>query len=198
MKILIAILIGLFILSCSEKNPSFQETENDPSIYDTFDLPLDTLALLKMMDIPLEAYHDTVIPFYEIDTFELIYQMYACDCQRWIEIDEYEKSVDTNNTQYYHLDVSEHGFFIKAAFEEVELHPDLYNSGNKIKFIGYWEEDPDYYTQSSIPTKKRVLTYFGYEVIKPARVWGPQYWTGMTELPSDTLELSMASQLTIR
>ena len=198
MKTLIAFIIVFCFLACKSETKENIEDLKEPGIYDTFDLPLDTLALLKMMNIPLSAYHDTIIPHYDIDTFELIYQMYACDCQRWIEVEEYERSIDTNNTEYYHLDVSEHGFFIKADFKEIELHPDILYHGNTVKFFAYWEEDPHYYTQSLIPTKKRVLTYFGYEVIKPAKIWGPLYYSGETELPSDTVEMINRSQLTIQ
>ncbi|MFT4602265.1 MAG: hypothetical protein ACI857_002451 [Arenicella sp.] len=198
MKLSLLCIIGCFLISCSSNEAPTPSEPKDPSIRDTFDLPLDTLAILDMMDIPLSAYHDTILADYELDTFDLIYQMYACDCQRWIEVEEYDKSIDTKNTEYYHLDVSEHGFFIKPAFHDVEIHPDIHYQGNKIRFIGYWEEDPDYYTQSLIPTKKRVLTYFGYEVIKPVRVWGPKYHSGETELPNGTEEMINTSQLTIR
>ena len=144
MKFIFILSLVCTLLACNEESASVSESISEPSIRDTFDLPLDTLAILEMMDISLTQYHDTIFADYDIDTFDLIYQMYACDCQRWIEIEEYEKSVDTNNTEYYHLDVSEHGFFLKAAFHDIELHPDLHMHGNKIKFFGYWEEDPDY------------------------------------------------------
>jgi hypothetical protein len=144
MKLSLLCIIGCFLISCSSNEAPTPSEPKDPSIRDTFDLPLDTLAILDMMDIPLSAYHDTILADYELDTFDLIYQMYACDCQRWIEVEEYDKSIDSKNTEYYHLVVSEHGFFIKPAFMMLrfiqtyitkEIKFDLLAIGKKIQTI---------------------------------------------------------------
>ena len=190
-------LVGL-IFSCGEEVKSSVSKNEEPSIYDTFNLPLDTAAIIEMMAIPLSAHHDTLLTPHKLDTFDLIYMQYACDCQQWVEYQEYIRSEDTSNTSYYHLDTDQYGFFIKPAFHDIKINDNIFKSRNRVKFVGYWEEDPDYYTQSEIPVYKKVLTYFGYEIVRPFTVYGPLYHTRETQIPSDPEELILRSEIYFR
>lgn len=187
-------LVGL-IFSCGEEVKSVVSKNEEPNINDTFNLPLDTAAIIEMMALPLSAHHDTLLTSHKLDTLDLIYMQYACDCQQWVDYSARYNDSDSSESNPIPVDVNVSGYFAHPADPSVAIPDDLHRAGNRFLLYGTWEERPEYKTQSLIPTYKRVLTYYGYEVIKPAKMWGPLYHTGERQIPSDPEELILRSEI---
>lgn len=88
--------------------------------------------------------------------------------------------------------------FQGAADETVKIPDDFYSLNNRIRIIGTVEDDSKYYTESMIPNPKQVITYYSYEILKPANVYGPLYYSGQKELPDDTTEVILRSHIEIK
>jgi hypothetical protein len=120
------------------------------------------------------AYHD--LP---LDTFELTYGM--CDCPDW---HDYTKGdIDCRECTE---------FYIEPADPSLQLPESFHVNGNTVRFYGvlipgfnlpqgrqFTTPDPEPWT---------VVRYYGYEVLHPYKVWGPQW--KMFQAEGDTLSIS--------
>ena len=112
-----------------------------------------------------------------LDTFELSYSM--CDCPDWI--DRSKLGLDCKECS---------DFYVEPADPSLEFPLEFFVSGNTVRFYGvripgfglpagrkFTVPDPPAWT---------VIRYYGYEVIRPYKIWGPE----MKEFqePDDTLE----------
>ena len=173
---------------------------------DTFDLPLDTLAILDSMNLQLSYKVNGIDTIPNLDTFELRYMAYACDCQNWVDIEMYEayenkdeEVYGEDSIGYYGFNTDDFGYFLREGENVMSIEDFSYTPHSRIRFFGKVQDEPDYYTQSEIPQRKQVITYYGYEVILPLTVYGPYYDTGEFETPSDTsVTMVRRMSLTIR
>ncbi len=101
-----------------------------------------------------------------IDTLELSYIFFACDCPNWLD--------DSMKTRYHKGDHSfpqPEGYYLEPTSLSVRIDERLHFDGNKIRVIGYLRSNhglPD--TEQFItdhPPMGNVLCYFSWEVIKP-------------------------------
>lgn len=199
--IILGVGIGVFsFVSCHEQ---VQEKElrnkkertsvvayND-EVRDTLYLPLDTLAILKQMDISLSKSLPRVEDSLDLDTFYLNHVGYACDCQQWVVSADYYDTIST-------FDLGESGYFIHPFNEEVELDEHLWAFNNRVRFIGKSHVDNTYRNDSEVTVKKQIFVYYAYEVILPSKIYGPLYHTGLKEVPSAEEEMINSSVLEIK
>jgi len=146
----IIIYIAVFLWSC--QNNSRQATENNNSICEkdeTFLIDSDTTPGLKN----------------KIDTLELIYMQYACDCPQWVILQEHDKI--TKSYPYDQRELDKFSFYIEPATQSLELPEELYESGKIIKLIGKeyigtgYPQNPKFMDPN--PPKGRVFRYYSYE-----------------------------------
>lgn len=194
--------ISLQLISCcnsSEKAPGHNKN-NYSSVEDTLFLPFDTARVLKLYDIKLEVNElnklkNEIVPGLEsnLDTLELTYQHFACDCPNWCDVSRAPVDPEPSMSPLYR-------YYIEPASLNLNLTPHI--SQCRVRLIGrhYAENglpknvqftDPD-------PTTGNVFRYYAYEILLPSVIWGPLCHTGKREIPSDPEELIMATQLTIK
>jgi hypothetical protein len=101
-----------------------------------------------------------------IDTLEVIYMQYACDCPQWLE--------DSVHKRYYgegKYELPAVGYYLEPSSSKYAIEPDLCLALNKFRVIGYQRSafglpnTGEFMTDH--PPKGRVFVYFKWEVIKP-------------------------------
>jgi hypothetical protein len=158
------------------------------NLQDTFHLPLDTSAIIDLLNITLK---DEVTYFDEVkDTLieiEVVAPQFACDCQNWVT-DEYWKTKD----------LGKYGYFIEPADSSIQLNEHVGVFRNRVKLIGRYRFENDLRLNTHLSDTIRVFTYYAYEVLLPIRVYGPLYYSGKTELPNDDEEMVVRAVIEIR
>lgn len=157
MKQLLILLFSLvFLLSC-RNNPK-QDLEDK--------------CLITMKDGTILIDYDTKTGLKnELDTLELIYIQYACDCPQWVILKEYERI--TASYPYDQIELNKYSFYIEPAVSEIKIPDDVFLAKNKIRLIGKeyvsngYPKDPDFMDPN--PPKGRVFRYYSYEILKPFR-----------------------------
>ena len=186
------VLIPLLFIIQSCQNSEVPSNENltnsELTLRDTFEFPLDTAKIISMMNLKtndqiseFDLYADT------LDTIILKSGNFACDCQDWI-MEEYDSSHN----------LGRHGYFIQPFNEEIELSSDFGVFDNHIRLIGTSFFDNDRHLNTKLSDTIRVFKYYAYEVLLPAKVYGPLHHTGKTELPSSSEELIQRSVITLK
>lgn len=116
----------------------------------------------------------------ELDTFELTYGM--CDCPDW---HDYTKGdIDCRECTE---------FYVEPADAGLQFPSEFFVSGNTVRFYGKLipgfnlPQNREFTTPN--PEPWTVIRYYGYEVVRPYKVWGPK----MKEFqePADTLTYSV-------
>lgn len=120
----------------------------------------------------------------KIDTLELTYIAYACECASWVVAEEFEKNYKNNypdgenpSDNFKKFNLTEYGYYIEPATEDIALPEYLIWTGNKITFLGRFfkgkrkggSDEPSW-------TKKeeyKVFKYYGYKMHRPYEVLGP-------------------------
>lgn len=195
-------VISLQLTSCynsSEKAPTHNKNKY-ASVEDTLFLPFDTARVLKLYNIKLEVnelnkLENEIVSGLEsnLDTLELTYQHFACDCPNWCDVSQAPTDPGTSMSAPYR-------YYIEPASLNLNLTPRIRNC--RIRLIGrhYAENGLPKHVQFTDPnpTKGNVFRYYAYEIISPLVIWGPYYHTGKREIPSDPEELIIPTQLTIK
>lgn len=163
------------------------------SVKDTLYLPFDTSTVISMLNM-----EESLLPGRNImdslDTLELVYMAYACDCPDWVTpgMDDLPSSDTAVMNKSYYI---EHG--------SNKLNERFFVAGNRVRFFGRLRSEQDW-PQDAVftsmnPSKGKVFTYYGFEVLRPATVWGPYYHTGdsVTEY-GRSMELIAATKLILR
>jgi hypothetical protein len=160
-SLLSAFIITLSLTSCSDSTHDYKNG-------DTIFFP-DTTAFLRSWKMNEKVFRDEVYiadaAYQELplDTLELTYGM--CDCPDW---HDYTKGdIDCRECTE---------FYIEAADASLQLPDAFLVNGNTVRFYGvlipgfnlpqnraFTTPDPEPWT---------VLRYYGYEVVKPYKVWG--------------------------
>ncbi|HPB02382.1 MAG TPA: hypothetical protein PLZ67_05455 [Bacteroidales bacterium] len=124
-----------------------------------------------------------------IDTIELMYILFACDCPHWVVASEYNR-VDSLNygnkkipsDNYFEFNNATYSYYIEPACKELMLPDYVFVNGNIIRFSGRsyiksgYPADSDFMDPN--PPKGKVFRYYGYEILKPYKVWGPKAQNG--------------------
>ncbi len=172
-----SILTAAILLSacCDEQSKTKTQPNGYLSLKDTLELPFDTARVLALYDMPVHVFAQNAPD--DLDTFVLSNLMYACDCPSWAsekelkQIDDYTILDQESKKQH---DV----FYLEKGTAKIQLPDEFMGFGNKIRFYGKIRTrnglprdgslmDPD-------PPSGPVLTVYGYEVILPAFVYGPE------------------------
>jgi hypothetical protein len=177
------LMVGMVVFSCGWK----WDKNRYKTVQDTLQLPFDTARVIRLMNIAYQkqipALSQTQVGW---DTLELMYIPYACDCQDWVDIaayENYESSV--NDTLLSTFNSQEFSYYLEPINSSVELDPTLFTSHNQVRFIGKfrtqkgWPNNANF--QDPDPPMGKVFTYYAYEVILPARVYGPHCFTGKNQ-----------------
>ncbi len=170
------------------------------SIEDTLYLPFDTARVLALYSIPtkvdqIDLLKHEIIPELETewDTLEVEYRMFACDCPNWYDVALAPDEPTTEMSPSY-------AYYIEPASPELKLFQGFRYC--RVRLIGKhykqqgWPENPDFMDPG--PPLGNVFRYYGYELVFPAIIWGPQYHTGELDRPSKTDELIMTTQLILQ
>ena len=128
----------------------------------------------------------------KLDTIDLIFMAYACDCPDWLNFNEYKK------THYPNTNIN--SYYIEAADSSLIIDQRLFVSGNIVRFIGREYKELCYPDNARFidpnPPKGKVFRYYSYKLLRPYRVWGPEILDSVDELTGDTI--SFSTQLTIK
>jgi hypothetical protein len=181
MKIRYILLFSLLLLiSCQSYKLQSQEKLVNP---------IDTLQIIKALNITehqiakelMSEMLDSLST--KLDTMELVYHFAFCDCQRWIErniyekVNEKEKNVDKLDARgQIEFNLERHGYYIEPAQESLELPDCIHVNGTKIRLIGRLYKnlrlpESGQFTVPNPPLGK-VFRYYGYEILRPYKVWG--------------------------
>lgn len=184
-----AIAILFILISCQGSDLiNIDSAQPELTLDDTFNLPLDTTRIITLLDMNIK---DKISDFdshaYKLDTIELVSANFACDCQDWVT-DEYRESHD----------LGKYGYFIEPFNDEILLSENFGVFDNRIKLIGTWHFENDMHLNTKLSDTIRVFTYYSYEVLLPAKVYGPLYHSGKTELTGSTGELIQRSVITVK
>ena len=173
----LSILAGVILLSscCNEYKKFSADSNRYISIKDTLQLPFDTARVLALYNISVRSFTETHPE--DLDTFVLSNMMYACDCPGWITQEELKKLKEQGQTAL--SDGKQHDiFYIEKGSPEIELPEEFIVFQNKIRFYGKirtrkgWPKNTQYTDPD--PPAGPVLTVYGYDVILPALIYGPE------------------------
>lgn len=198
------IVLSLVTTSCCKSSQPRQSSNVDKNTYksinDTLHLPFDTLRVLELYDIPLSGDMIAELGNEKIDglnekwdTLELSLHTFACDCPDWYDESKSPKEFSTDMAPPY-------AYYIEAASPKLKLSEQFSPIHCDVRFIGKIYQKPGLPKNTQFtdpgPPPGNVFRYYKYEVLLPAAIWGPYYFTGEPDLPSHD-ELVMVSTLFI-
>ena len=167
-------VVAIFLVSCGG------ETQLKDG--DTIFFP-DTAAFIRDWNIEEQQMRadlftkDSLYNQLPFDTIELTYSM--CDCPDWI--DRTKGDIDCKECT---------DFYIESADTSLTLPDAIFVSGaTTVRFYGVMlpgmnlPQGRSFYT--SDPVEWTVFRYYGYEILRPYTIWGPQYKE--FQAPGDTL-----------
>lgn len=99
-----------------------------------------------------------------LDTFELCYMQYACSCPDWSDTTSWNDSLE--GKREYYLDPADPSVAVKHML-----------AGNIVRFFGVLLPEwglPKHEELYGHPPDGPVIVYYGYEMIRPWRFWGPE------------------------
>lgn len=168
-------------------------------------LDFDTAEVLSKLLIKEEGNQlslvskDTVKGLVEaLDTLELIYMAYACQCQDWVDVEKYNAVQVYNESkheddEYLTLNNYKFGYYLEPSSPKLELENQITVPGNRVTFIGRLYKDDGYPEgfDEFMPTRPgKVFRYYSYKIEKPYRVWGPPVFMGIEEETGEAEYLS--------
>ena len=186
------LLISVAITACCQpkENSISLKVNSYKSVDDTLYLPFDTAKVLGLYNIKTKVDQLEKFRFEkdselnsELDTIELSYHNFACDCPRWYDEVLAPKEPTSEMSPSY-------AYYLEPASGELEL-TDLIRQctvrliGRHYKAKGFPKNvefmDPN-------PPAGNVFRYYSYEMLSPTIIWGPYLHTGEREIPSDPEE----------
>jgi len=102
----------------------------------------------------------------ELDTMELTYMAYACDCPSWVQLNEHDQNTGLKTGL-----AADSSYYIEPADTSLLIDDRLRIAGNTIRFIGrkYMNmriPDNAEFTDPE-PPAGIVLRYYSYQVLRP-------------------------------
>jgi hypothetical protein len=204
MKIMLGISILLFCFgSCQSGHDSDQQAS-----IQIYGQPFDTAAAIKeyalaeQMHYPRDSFLLDDEYYYPIDTFVISHSSCACGTYpEWINTSYFNDSAYRHyyKQRYYSLlngmnqswvsDTSKAEnagrYYVEPIHPSIELPWRIICDGNKIKFFGYLMKKPQMPNDKGgyigHPPKAIKLVYFGYEILRPYSMWGPEQFVEMSQ-----------------
>lgn len=159
------LIILLFTLGCDN-------TKEQDETGEFISEDIDTIALVASLNI-IEEKIDFDSLYDNLDTIIVGYQSFACDCPQW----ELEKSGDY--------------FYIEPSTINLETPWQIEVKGNKVKLIGKEYKGLGYPNNAKFidgnPPKGKVFKYFGYEILKPYKVWAGRRFDHINPISEDSI-----------
>jgi hypothetical protein len=127
---------------------------------------------------------DTTCNQLGLDTFELTYR--PCECPDWIDMNKV--ALDCKECSDFYVDPADPSLVFPDAFL---VH------GNTVRFFGVRIPEMGLPVhrefENSNPPKWTVIKYYGYEVVRPYRVWGPRprFYDQLNDSIDTPLELTI-------
>lgn len=186
--LIICFLLIVSLFSCQRHSQDAGTSSNEQ----TENTRLDTVQVIADMNIREKIFMSGLLETdsksglqSRIDTIELMYIPFACDCPHWVVAAEYNRvdrhnSVKKNNQSdnFVEFNNAEYSYYIEPACKELKLPDYVCVNRNIIRFTGRsynqtrYPADADFMDPN--PPKAKVLRYYGYEILKPYKVWGPK------------------------
>ncbi|MFM2385471.1 MAG: hypothetical protein RL660_228 [Bacteroidota bacterium] len=196
MRTLASLIIMCIVTSCSysaKNQHDIKSSKGRQAKIDTTSQKELVLAKSKM-NCSLLIYTDTNSDLsIDIDTLELIDLRFACDCASWFDSASYAKETHSSS-RLTHLDYNtkvfrKHVYYLEAASKELDLSSLLLKAHTKVVFYGrkYNKETlpNDNQLQDPNPPAGKVFRYYGYEIIRPFRVYAKQSFSDSTIVESE-------------
>lgn len=216
-KYSLILVCSYLFLSCQESTEKFNDKgpidrlSNTSLKEEVLSLDFDTAEVLSKLQIKEGSNQlslvstDTVKGLVKtLDTLELIYMAYACQCQDWVDVERYNAVQAYNESkneddEYLTFNNYKFGYYLEPSSPKLVLEDNIKVPGNRVTYIGRLYEDEGYPEgfESFMPTKPgKVFRYYSYKIEKSYRVWGPQVFMGIEEETGEPEYLS--ARLTIR
>lgn len=197
-KYLLIVIVAFLSGACTEKHQSKRYTTG------IIVPPIDTAEVLSELNV-VEKQNNKALIHEEIeglndkiDTIELMYVSYACDCPNWVNPVEYQKAEDLKDRSDLQSDSAllvfnqkEFAYYIEPADEDLKINRKATYNRNIVRFTGRSYKEPGYpdkveFTDPN-PPKGKVFRYYSFEILKPYKVWGPHIFEGLDEISGDSL-----------
>lgn len=101
----------------------------------------------------------------DLDTLELMYIAFACDCQKWVIKEDYEAYYKGERGEGV-FDLDKYGYYVESGIDTLGNLP----FGKKVRFYGKLRSDFDWPKNADFiddnPPKGKVFTYYKFEMIE--------------------------------
>ena len=196
--VLLLFCISILLTSCVRNNSVSSNliAEEFDSLEPYLLVPLDTAHLLDSLNYPssfemlAQIELDTRKGLSDtIDTLELMWVAYACECQDWVEpmpftafhSDSLLKE-RASLGRHMEFDLDTYGYYIEPADSALVIDWHTIVNHNRVRFIGRLYHEKGYpenevFMHGDVP-KGKVFRYYSYELLKPYRIWGPRVYEG--------------------
>jgi len=97
----------------------------------------------------------------QVQTLELSYVSWACDCANWATASDLHKYEGDN--------LADHCIYVEPALPSLTLPDSIGYDGDRVRFIGQFYTDkgfPEGYSSQENPDPARVFRYTNYQVLK--------------------------------
>lgn len=204
-EFIICLLLIVSLISCQHTGKDVETSSNEQAK----NTRIDTAQAIANMNIREKLFVSDLLENdmktglqNRIDTVELMYIAYACDCPHWVVASEYRR-VDSLNygknknptDAYVDFNNAEYSYYIEPASKELLLPEFICVNGNIIRFIGRtyiksgYPADADFMDPN--PPKGKVFRYYGYGIIRPYKVYG-------VEIGETVDSIEASSELTVK
>lgn len=194
---LFIVLVSLLSVTCTGKGQNKTGASNSIP-------PIDTAKILLELNI-VEKQNNQALIYQQIkglnnkiDTLELMYVSYACDCPNWVDPVEYEKAealrgrskIESDSDMLMFIQKN-YAYYIEPADEDLKINWKATYNRNMVRFIGRSYNESGYPDKAEFidpnPPKGKVFRYYSFEILKPYKVWGPRIFKGKDEISGDSL-----------
>jgi len=170
----ICTIILLLYACCPKPSKTAIDINRYVSTEDTLHIPFDTARVLALYDLQLRAFSENAPE--DLDTFVLTDLMYACDCPSWATEEEL-KNTESFNSLDPKSNASHNVFYLERGDKSLPWPEQFQAMRNKVRFYGKIRTRSGWPTEEFTdpgPPAGPVFTYYGYEVLSPAYIYGPQ------------------------
>lgn len=196
-KLIIAFL-AFSMVACQSNVKEIEHTEAG----DSLSIPIDTTKAIADLHLNESVSRLDLIRrdckkgLKNLDTIELLYMEFACDCQQWVDRNEYNRwhyltERKGQDSKQIVFDLDKYGYYIEPADKDLEIIWNAFMAGNIVKFIGKEYNKIGYPDNAkfmdSNPPKGKVFRYYSYEIQRPFRVWGPETFAGIDGITGDSM-----------
>jgi hypothetical protein len=185
MKCVLISLCSIILCSCinNRETANNKKLKRNSNIYDTIEQKTLIVAKSKMPCTGFIFSDTTVGLNLEIDTLELIDMRFACDCPNWFDSLNYSKN-NLDNSNIDRIDFNsklfkEQCYYLEPAENSINISSISFLPRTRIKLIGrkyYKQKLPiGNLLQDPNPIIGKVFRYYGFEIMKPFKVYSNEF-----------------------